>query len=321
MRTGLCVIFNHPFKEQIPLLRELYGGRFEKLLFLHPLDRTTSASDVHVTYGGSFTFDAMIVGARDRILHAFSDCDIVLFAHNDLLLNPEISGGTFASQYGIDAGTILTPGIGHLSGDMLNRWPWGFRGAMNWMTQRFLFAGGAEAAKSFLPSRDEAQARARALGLSDTTVLLPAAESELAKLPPEFRTVHESIFTRRAADGSPEPVDLGYPLFTGYSDFFAVPVGLLAEWFGHLGPLSAMLIFAEVAIPTAHVLTAKRMISLRDLGRAGQMLWGNERGTIDDIKWVADRFSQGDVFIHPMKYNTFSDAYLMQLKAMYSGRP
>jgi hypothetical protein len=320
MTTGLCVIFNHPFKEQLPLLRELYGQRFEKLLFLHPLDRAASAPDVHVAYTGSFTFDAMIVSARERILQAFADCDFVLFAHNDLLLNPEISAKTFSKQYQGEPGTILTAGIASLS-SALNTWSWGFRAATNWLTPRSLFAGGAELAKSFLPSRDEAQARARALGLNDTTALVPASEQELAKLPPVFRTIHESIFTVRAADGSPQPVDLGYPLFTGYSDFFAIPVPMLAEWFDNLGPLSAMLIFAEVAIPTAHVLTAKRMISLRDLGRAGQMLWGNERGTIDDIKWVADRFEQGDVFIHPMKFNTFSDAYLMQLKAMYRDRP
>ena len=215
----------------------------------------------------------MIVSARERILHEFSDCDAVLFSHNDLLLNPEISGSTFSTQYGVEPGTVLTAGVSSLS-SALNTWSWGFRAASNWLTPRSLFAGGAELAKSFLPSRDEAQARARALGLSDTTTLLPASEGELAKLPPLFRTVHESIFTVHAVDGSPQPVDLGYPLFTGYSDFFAIPVPMLAEWFDNLGPLSAMLIFAEVAIPTAHVLTAKRMISLRDLGRSGQMLLG-----------------------------------------------
>jgi hypothetical protein len=319
MTTGLCVIFNHPFKEQIPLLRELYGRRFDKLLFLHPLDRAAAASDVYVAYGGGFTFDIMIVSARERILQAFADCDVVLFAHNDLLLSPEILAQTFAMQYRVVPGTILTAGVGHLS-SALNTWSWSFRAAINWLMPRALFAGGADAARAFLPSRDEAQARARALGLSDTTMLLPASEAELAKLPPIFRAVHESIFVQQTADGSLEPVDLGYPLFTGYSDFFAIPVPLLADWFGNLGPLSAMLIFAEVAIPTAHVLTAKRLISLQDLGRSGQMLWGAQRGTIDDIQWVADRFDKGDVFIHPMKFNTFSEAYLTELKAMYRDR-
>ncbi len=320
MTTGLCVIFNHPFKAQIPLLRELYASRFEKILFLHPLDRSAEAADVHVAYGGGFTFDAMIVSARDKILRSFADCDVVLFAHNDLLLTPKISGEKFSGQYEVGAYTILTAGVASIS-SALNTWAWGFRAAMNWQSPRFVFAGGAEAARSFLPSREEAQARARASGLPDTTVLLPASEAELAKLPPIFRGIHDYIFTKRAADGSLEPIDLGYPLFTGYSDFFAIPVAMLAAWFDVLGPLAAMQLFAEVAIPTAHVLTAKRMMSLRDLGRSGQMLWGGERGTIDNIKWVADRFDQGDVFIHPMKFNTFSDSYLAQLKEIYRGRP
>ena len=320
MTTGLCVIFNHPFKAQIPLLRELYGSRFGKLFFLHPLDRSAEAADVHVAYGGGFTFDAMIVSARERILQVFGDCDVVLFAHNDLLLTPKISGSTFSTQYCLDAGTILIAGIGDLSAT-LNSWSWGFRAAVNWLQPRSLFAGGAEMAKSFLPSREEAQARARALGLSDTTALLPASEEALTKLPPIFRTIHDDIFTKRAADGSLQPIDMGYPLFTGYCDFFAIPVPLLADWFDVLGPLSAMQLFSEVAIPTGIALTAKRVISLRDLGKGGQILWGNERGTIDDIKWVADRFNQGDVFIHPMKFNTFSDSYLAQLKEMYRGRP
>jgi len=48
LQTGLCVIFNHPFRDQIPLLRELYGGRFDKILFLHPIDPAAAAADVCV---------------------------------------------------------------------------------------------------------------------------------------------------------------------------------------------------------------------------------------------------------------------------------
>ncbi len=81
---------------------ELYGERFEKILFLHPLDEQARGWDVHVTYGGGYSFNSMIAGARDRISSYFSGFDVVLFAHNDLLLNPAVRGDTFAAEYGVD---------------------------------------------------------------------------------------------------------------------------------------------------------------------------------------------------------------------------
>ena len=193
MKTGLCVIFNHPFREQIPLLRELYGERFETILFLHPFDPAAAADDVHVVYGGGFTFDAMIASARDRILRRFAGCDLVVFLHNDCLLNPSIHSDTFASEFGIEPGTILAPGFGFVAG-ALETWPWAFRAAANWLNPKSLFAGGGEHVKAFLPTKADALAAARKHGLNDATSLLPASDSALALLPAIYRQIHQDIF-------------------------------------------------------------------------------------------------------------------------------
>ena len=313
MKTGLCVIFNHPFSAQLPLLRELYGWRFAKILFLHPLDAAAAAPDVCVVFGGGFTFDVMITAARERILQEFHDCENVLFVHNDVLLNPAIKSDTFAAEFQMAPGSILTCGIGDLS-HSLNSWTWGFRAIANFTNQRFLFAGGAESAMAFLPSAQIAQEKARAAGLDDTTLLYPASEEVLGKLPPVFRMVHNSVFGNRDETERGNPINIYYPLFIGYSDFFAISVELLPEWLGYLGPLSSMLLFSEVAIPTASVLTARRLMSLRDLNRGMQTLWGAQRGTAENFDWVLERFAAGDAFIHPVKWNLLSGPLLDRLR-------
>ena len=56
-RVCVCVLFNHPFTANIPLLRSLYAGRFSHVRFLMPLERTAEA-DVLTVYRGSYAHHA-----------------------------------------------------------------------------------------------------------------------------------------------------------------------------------------------------------------------------------------------------------------------
>jgi hypothetical protein len=107
-------------------------------------------------------------------------------------------------------------------------------------------------------------------------------------------------------------------LFTGYSDFFAVSTDILSDWFDCLGPLAALSLFAEVAIPTAHVLAARRMENFINIGKSAQILWGDTRYTIEDINWIRARFEAGDAFIHPVKFNTYNEEYLAGLRQLFN---
>lgn len=311
MSTGLCIIFNHPFPAQIPLLRELYGSRFDRILFLMPFDRSEQADDVHTVYGGAYGFDQMIASARDAILHRFDGCDAVLFLHNDALLNPAINGRDFMAEFGMDQGSVLALGIHQLCGP-LNEWQWSWRAAYNWLYPHALLASGAFSARSYLPSADIAAAQAKAKGFSgDTMIAVPSAETMAAwgAKDPVFQLIRDVIFARA------DTVDLGYPLFTGYSDMVGVPRALLPEWLHTLGILSSLDLFPEVSIPTANVLTGTR---LAGLGRGHQALWLARREAVADIAWVRESFARRDAFIHPVKFNQMAPAYIDALREMYA---
>ena len=313
MATGLCVIFNHPFAAQIPLLREIYGERFPKILFIHPLDPAAAAPDVCVVYGGSYTFDLMVASARERILETFADCDGVLFLHNDALLNPAISARNFGRDFGVTPGTVLVCNATNMS-RTLTGWLWGARAAQNFLDQRSYFANGSEAALSFLPDAQTAQEKARAAGLDDSTMLYPASEEVIIGRAPAYRAAHDQIFGVASAGEPLRPIDLGYPLFIGYSDFFYVCGTVLSEWLNYLGALGSMSLFCEVAVPTACVLAAQRLVALHQLGRGVQVLWGGERDAVENLEWMSERFTAGDVFIHPVKWNLLSESFLDRLR-------
>lgn len=297
------------------MLRQFYCQRFGRVLFLMPFDSSAEADDVHICCGGGASFDMMIVGAREKILSYFSDYDAVLFAHNDLLLNPALSRDTLSAEYDVDQGTILMPNIGNLAGG-LDYWVWAYRAAMNWQNASFLFASGAFFAKNYLPSVETAKNRVRELGLSDRTTLDPASPTFLATALPIHRLVHDTLF-----GASSQPIELGYPLMYGYSDFVVVPHALMPEWFDNLGPLAGLSLFPEVSIPTATALTAKRLTTPALTGHKSHLLWGADRIVQNDIEWIKNAFHEGDTFIHPVKYNELNENDLSNLKAMFNPSP
>ena len=79
-----------------------------------------------------------------------------------------------------------------------------------------------------------------------------------------------------------------------------------------------MSLFAEVAVPTAHMLSARRIVTLAEIRRPFHMLWGDEeRGTADNLEWVRQKFEDGGVLVHPIKYNMMPDTYIEGLRAMF----
>jgi hypothetical protein len=62
----LCVLFNHPFVENIPVIQKLYGERFSYIRYLVPLKKVNRV-DVITVYRGSFSHNGYITDAKQQL--------------------------------------------------------------------------------------------------------------------------------------------------------------------------------------------------------------------------------------------------------------
>src|SRR5436305_1652158 len=162
-KTGLCILFNHPFPEQIETLRAIYGTRFARMLFLLPFCEL-EAEDVYTVYRGAFQFDGMIVDTRDKIKEYFQDCEYITFLHNDCLLNPTLDEKNLIGHLELNSRKAFTAQCNKLGGPM-DGWAWLYR-----LPHRLLYPMdpllglGAQKAKEYLPDLKQIQERCIAGG-------------------------------------------------------------------------------------------------------------------------------------------------------------
>jgi hypothetical protein len=97
-----------------------------------------------------------------------------------------------------------------------------------------------------------------------------------------------------------------YPLVGGYSDIFAVSRQCIQP-FAHLCGLFAVgRLFVELAIPTALVLAADRIVTEQSLPYQGRALWTAEDRAILDcyggsLRRLLDEFPAQHLYLHPIK--------------------
>ena len=95
MRVCLVVVFNTPFTSNIPLLMELYNGRFDSVFFLtHKPEAYQNAIGVE---GESFYFHNFFLQAFESI----RGFDYYVVTHDDAVLHPKLSKRNLFSAFEI----------------------------------------------------------------------------------------------------------------------------------------------------------------------------------------------------------------------------
>lgn len=303
-RVCLCVILNHPFVDNIPLLRRIYQERFSAVRFLVPLARHPDP-DVITVYRGSYCHAGFITDAYAQL--AQIDCDYIIVSHDDVLINPRISEATFADHFPLGPGDGFHPRViaqPHALGD----WAWNFGFAPRLLHPKsILFGSGIELTDliRFLPSGLELQAKLEAAGVPfQTSVRLSRdAMTDVARQPSrvllhglsagipdshpeqaeierqclEIETTLVEVLLRAARASAsmgagPEPegdsLALPFPVLTGgfFTDFYILPKSRLADFAHYVGVASAANLFVETMAPTILHAVCDRVWSAADLG-------------------------------------------------------
>lgn len=320
-KTALVVLFNHQYDRNIPVIREIYSGRFSGLLQLMPYYRG-SDPDVCSVYGNSFQFYDYILQARERIRNL--EGDHILIIGDDLLLNPKFDEFSTPSLLGIHGDDTC-----YLDGFVDVSLPQCYRGTVEAhrfsMTPPGIDAGSVN---KNVPSYEEARQILKSRNLmrhdelSRVRMFMPKwcpgggihANWKVLK----GRIWHLLNHWKHRIKKYP----YSYPVVFGYSDIVCLPKGKFDDFCRILEVFAAWNMFVELAIPTAlQLLPGTRLATLEDTRYKSGNVWFPQdpehfeamNGVIEelvssssgDIGKLLSSFPEEYLYLHPVKLSRF----------------
>jgi len=323
MKSTVCVLFNHAFPKNIPVLRKIYKGRFDNVVFIQPLASSPN-KDVITSYRGSYCFHGMIVDAARRLLKNPA-ADYYLFIHDDVLLNPRYDAEQLFTSLGIPEGGAFIPYINPLGGDV-NHWSWisSFLWKLFYPMNKFS-GSGIQNLLQFFPdnkqTRKELEEKYKFKFSNitynrDITIHNSGVFGNNPYSDPTEQMILNGLFEKAY---NSQIVSLPFPFFHGVSDFFVVDATTLEKMIPILGVMAAAQIFVEIAIPTALIITAQRVKRASEVGFKIDYRWGEDRKLLD-FEEIKNRFNEDLLFIHPVKLSKYQEQVLNTIGLLRSSK-
>ncbi len=311
IKACLIIVFNHRYDKNIPLLRQLYGERFSRIVFLVPFYDGTDPDVIPVFESSHYFQSYFAQGFRN-----FYDdsCSHYIFLGDDCILNPSINESNLPEITGIPDGADYIPGIMEFhklgTGDQHSWWHT-FKGIDLFNNRK-----GAEI-RNELPSREEAVKRFAQHGISTEPLSLanifqknaPAGRNQFTWwLYQQYHYRFKWKALRKDAR-----LEVPYPIAGSYCDVLVITRDTVKEFCLYCGVLGAAGLFVEIAIPTALLLSAKQIVQEPALKLKGLALW-----TASDIEEVENRFHRSlrelingfpshQLFYHPVKLSRWKN--------------
>lgn len=320
-KTALVVLFNHQYNRNIPVIRDIYSGRFSALLQLMPYYKGNDP-DVCPVFGNSFQFYHYILQARERIKAL--DGDHILIIGDDLLLNPEFDEFSTASLLGIRGDDTC-----YLDGFVDVSLPLCYRGTVE--AHRFSMAPAgldAESVNKNAPSYEEARQILKSRNLMQHDDL-----SRVRMFMPKWNPgggIHANWKVLKGRvwhllnhwKHKIKKYPYSYPVVFGYSDIISIPKGKFDDFCRILEVFFAWNMFVELAIPTAlQLLPETRLATLEGTRYKSGNVWFPQdpdhfeamNGVIDglmsssggDIGKLLASFPEDYLYLHPVKLSKF----------------
>jgi hypothetical protein len=269
MRLGLCLFFNYPFPKNFAVLRKLYEDYFDEVRFIQPMVMSPD-KDSFTVYRAAFNFSGFFSDARHFL--AGMNCDAIVFAGDDCLINREVVGRQFLGTFGTPSKDfdIFTTRLLPFSGE--NWW-------MNTQKVRALgrifgnsgfFDQHINEWRNYFPSYDWMEARLQHYNILNEPLKAPSSD-QLLKLPKDHAFILEGFFQGKTSRAIP------YPLTYGISDFFIVTSTALERFCHYAGLFATLNIFSEFSTPTAMIASNYQISQVFDVGKKVDWSFGNNQ--------------------------------------------
>ncbi len=283
-KVALLVIYNHRYDKNIPRINDLYREKFSHIFHVMPF-YDGKEENVLPVYESSYYFSGYVAQAYTHLrgkgfTHFFAVAD-------DMVINPKINEDNLWDVTGIDKDACFIDDFLILQKN--NRfWKHLIKGVRYNPKKK-----GVEI-MNILPPKDTAIEKFNNFDIP--TYKLPF---RVALSPLRYGMIHQTIQILAKSK-------LSYPLVGGYSDIFVVTSDVMDDFCKYCGAFAASELFVEMAIPTAMVLSAKKIQHSKDIKMKSGTLWGKRKkevmdkynGNLDELMRLYDKET---LFLHPIK--------------------
>ncbi|RYY53347.1 MAG: hypothetical protein EOO09_18310 [Chitinophagaceae bacterium] len=306
-KAALIIVFNHRYDKNIPVLEKMYAGRFSDIWFLVPFYDGDHPRVIPV-YESSNYFQSYFAQGYHRF--AAADTTHYIFLGDDCILHPSVNETNLATQTGLPDDTDFIPGIIEFHKLEKDSWWHTFKGIDFFRNRK-----GAEI-KNELPSREEALQRFAAHGID----VMPLSRRNIfgktnisrKGLPQWLRARYHYNYRWKQFKQNGK-LEMPYPVAGAYSDIVIVTAGTIKAFCRYCGIMAAAGLFVEIAIPTALLLSAKKIAQEKDLLLKGKALW--TAADISDVETahgrslshLMDHFPGTQLYYHPVKLSRWTN--------------
>ena len=299
-RIALIIIYNHRYDANIEKLEWLYRGKFSQIFHLVPFYDGPRENVIPV-YEHSHCFHGYVAQGfksffRDEFEH-------YLFAADDMVLHPGLTEETCRAFFHLDAHTSFLPAFISLH-ELTYCWPH-TRKAVEYRPSSGGVQGGRE-----LPDPEQARRLFQQHGLALGPVAFPRVYGQ-PWFPKSWSSAMELARwgVKRLKFGP--WVQPAYPLVGSYSDLFAVDAHTIRKFCRYCGIFAATRLFVELAIPTALVLSASRIVTEKDLDLKGGALWTAAHRDLlkpfeNRLPRLLAAYPPDYLYLHPVKLSQWS---------------
>lgn len=305
MKNEVCLIilFNHRYDKNIDRLEAMYRTRFSNRYYLMPFYDGDRERVIPV-YECSYQFQGYLAQGYSRFYDPKYKHYIVIA--DDMIINPEINENNYQEFFRLDAHS------GYISyWYPLSQWPCGFERVENALVADTLHKG--VNSKEELPTMDAAFQAAREKGFADYSFPKKAAFYGSFKENLKYWTSSRSRFHLLGRILLGMTNKLEYPFMNAYSDIFIVSADAIKEFCRICGIFAAARLHVETAVPTALLLTEKRVVVNDDLGYRAHLMWDRrERSEVETandkkISNLVKNWEKDVVCLHPVKLSQWKD--------------
>lgn len=308
LKPCLIIVFNHRYDKNIPVLEQIYSGRFSHIFFLVPF-YNGSKENVIPVYESSHYFQSFFAQGYNRFFK--EEFSHYIFVGDDCILNPAINENNFLDITGLEAGAEFLPGIIELHKIKENGWWHSFKGIDFFGNRK-----GAEI-KNELPGREAAVQQFNKHGVEVTALTMQnifGSRTPANKKWFEYFLFKNFLFhfkwRKFKKNGK---IELPYPVAGSYADVIVVTKQSIYNFCRYCGVMASAGLFVELAIPTALLLSAEKIMQEKDIKLKGKALW-----TAADITAVEDRYGKSlsalmkdfpadQLFFHPIKLSKWKN--------------
>lgn len=295
MKAALVVIFNHKYNKNIPKLQKIYGQRFSNIIYLVPFFCEKDLNDYNIVpvFESSYTFQGYIAQAKKELKKL--DVAHYLFIGDDVILNPQINENNYWNYMGVNEEKSFITEMKSIT-EPLGRYIWDEERVYDIISkfgsERFVNY------KNEIPSAQEAFLIAEKYGVKNVIFnrkIYKNSKSLKSKLKIKLLEINLDKIT------------LNYPIMAGYSDVIAIAKNDFVEFSRICGVFAAMGVFVEAAIPTAMMLSCKKIVDCDSLDYQRGDMWGldtkqkffeNYKGS---YKLLIEKWDPKLLFVHPIK--------------------